>query len=137
MQRLGRAALATAIAVGAVGMAAPPASAVPMRELYMVSNVQYFNGVYTGDFAALRKKGKKVVGAFGAFGSEYYCVKGKVKRGVLRGTYYDNFNNPEDTFKVRWKGSRIKGMKKVSKKKMRTYGASNPKRMITFCARNT
>lgn len=138
---ISKAALATAFAVGAVGLTAPSAAAAPTRDLYMVKNVESFNGVYVGDFAALRKKGKKVVGALGAFGSEFVCVRGKVKGGKLRGLSYGMDNNPEARFTVRWTGSgsnqRIKSMKSVSKKKMRFYGASNPKRMITYCVRNT
>lgn len=143
MQRtlIGKAALITAFAVGAVGVAAPSATAAPTRDLYMVKNVQSFSGVYVGDFAALRKKGKKVVGAFGAFGSEFSCVRGKVTRGTFRGISYDMDGNPDSPFAIRWTGSgsnqRIKGMKAVTKKKMRFYGVSNPKRMIKYCVRNT
>lgn len=107
----------------------------------MVKNVQATgDGTYVGDFAALRKKGKRVVGAVGAFYSEYTCVRGKISRGKLRGTSYDELGNPS-SFSVRWKGSgvkqRIKGFKRVSKADMKFYGGSNPTRMIKYCVRST
>ena len=59
---------------------APTAVAAPTRDLYMVKDLQSVDGLYYGDFAALRKKGRKVVGAIGAFYSEYFCIRGRSRR---------------------------------------------------------
>lgn len=138
---MGAAALTTILTIGSVGVVAPTASAAPTRDLYMVKNLQSVNGLYYGDFAALRKKGRKVVGAIGAFYSEYFCIKGKVSKGKLRATQYDEFNQPAGKYTVRWKGSgskqRIKGTTSVSKAQMKRYGGSNPVRMIKACVRAT
>jgi hypothetical protein len=125
-----------ALAVAATGMVAPAAQAAPTRDLYMVKNMQYFDGVYVGDFAALRKSGKWVVGAVGAFGSEYTCVRGKVSGGKLRGAYYED-GQVVGQFTRRWVGwgskQRIKGMTSASWGDMRVYLGSNPTRFITTC----
>ncbi len=103
----------------------------------MVKNLQFSDGVYLGDFAALRKKGAKVVGAVGAFNSEFVCIRGKVRSKKLRAVSYDMFNQPDGRFTVKWKGSgakqRIKGMKSVTRKKMTRYAGTDPRPMIRFC----
>lgn len=133
--------IVVAAGVAAAGLGVQPAAAVPTRDLYMVKNIQEADGIYLGDFAALRKKGKKVVGGVGALYSEYFCIRGRVENGRLRAVYYDEFNQPAGLFKRRWvgKGSkqRIKGMKSVSRKKLKKYAGTNPKRVIRACVRNT
>ena len=133
--------IVVAAGVAAVGLGVQPAAALPTRDLYMVKNIQSVDGIYVGDFAALRKKGTKVVGGVGALYSEYFCIRGRVRDGRLRAVYYDEFNQPAGLFKRRWvgKGSkqRIKGMESVSRKTLKTYAGSNPKRVIRSCARNT
>lgn len=130
-----------ALAIGSVGLGAPTAAATPSRDLYMVKDVQATgDGTYVGDFAAVRKKGKSVVGAVGSFYSEYTCIRGRISGHRLRGTSYNEFGDPTP-FSVRWKGSgakqRIKGFTRVTKADMRLYGGSNPTRMIKYCVRNT
>lgn len=134
--------IALAVGVTAAGLGIQPATAATTRDLYMVKNVQFADGIYIGEFAAVRKKGKKVVGAVGAFYSEYFCIRGTVKNGRLRAVYYDEFNQPAGLFKRRWTGKgskqRIKGMTSVSRKKLKTYaGGTDPKRLIRNCVRNT
>lgn len=128
--------LAVAVAAGTVAM--PPAQAATTRDLYMVKDVQLVDdGVYIGDFVALRKTGKRVVGAVGAFGSEYLCVKGKVADGRLRAAYYEN-GAVAGRFSRAWAGSRIKVMDSVSKAEVRTYlGGASPKRFIVDCIQQT
>ena len=75
---------AVAIAALTVGAVALPVQAASARDLYMTKDLENVNGVYIGDFAALSKKGSKVVGAVGAFSSEYICIRGTVKNGILR-----------------------------------------------------
>jgi hypothetical protein len=133
-------AVIVAIAVGSCGLAAPAAQAVPSRDLYMVKNLQYTDGYYIGEFAALRKKGHKVVGATGAFSSEYVCVRGAVHNGKFHGQLYSD-GEPWKSFTYGWKGSgatqRVKGTKSVSKADMITYGLSNPTALINDCVQNT
>jgi hypothetical protein len=128
------------LAVGSLGLGVPAASATPSRDLYMVEDLAYSGGVYTGGFAALRKKGHKVVGATGAFASEYICVRGAVRNGKFRGQLYSN-GEPWKSFTYGWKGSgarqRIKGTTSVSKADMITYGLSNPTALIKDCVRST
>lgn len=107
------------------------------RDLYMVKDVGYTNGVYYGDFATLAKKGKKVVGAVGAFSSEYVCIKGKVSGGKLRGTYYE-YGVPAGKFTRKWVGKgasqRIKGMQSASYNEVRTYlEGTDPRSFIADC----
>lgn len=113
---------------------ATPATA---RDLYMVKDVEYTNGVYYGEFAVLAKKGKKVVGAVGAFSSEYFCVKGKVSNGKLRAKYYE-FGMPAGSFTRKWVGSgsqqRIKGMVSASYDEVMTYlEGTDPRSFIADC----
>ena len=135
------AAAMAALAAGAGMLAAPAATAAPGRDLYMVKNLRFNDGVYLGDFAALRKKGAKVVGAVGAFNSEFVCIRGKVRGKKLRAISYDMFNKPDSRFSVKWQGSgakqRIKGMRSVTRKKMTGYSGTDPKPMIRYCIRNT
>jgi hypothetical protein len=125
-----------ALAVAATGLVAPAAQAAPTRDLYMVQDVENFNGVYVGEFAALRKKGKRVVGAVGAFGSEYTCLRGKVTGGKLRGAYYED-GQVAGRFTRKWVGrgstQRIKGMTSSTWGDMRVYLGSNPTRFIRTC----
>lgn len=133
-------AIILAMAVGSLGLGIPAASAATTRDLYMVDKLEYSGGIYTGEFAALRKTGKKVVGATGAFASEYVCVRGKVYGGKFHGAYYSD-GQPWKKFTYGWKGSgatqRIKGTTSVTKAEITSYGLSSPTRMIRDCVKNT
>jgi hypothetical protein len=133
--------LALALGLVVAGLGLQPASAATSRDLYMVKNVHYADGMYTGEFAALRTKGVKVVGAIGAFYSEYFCISGKVTEGRLRATRYDMFHEPAATFSVRWvgKGStqRIAGSKSVTRRKLAGYAGTDPKPFLKDCLRST
>lgn len=125
----------------AVAMVAIPASAAHARDLYMVRDVGYSNGVYYGEFAALAKTGKYVVGAVGAFSSEYTCIRGVVKNGKLRATYYSD-GLPAGNFTRKWVGSgssqRIKGMLPSTYTDMVTYlEGGDPRAFITDCQNAT
>ena len=124
--------VAATLAVGTLA----PAQAAGARDLYMVQDVQQVNGVYVGDFVALRKTGSRVVGAVGAFGSEYMCVRGRVVDGRLRGAYYED-GDVAGRFTRRWVGrgdrQRIKGMTAVRAGEVRVYLGSGPKRFIDIC----
>lgn len=133
MRRSGIVAL---VGLSVVVMAAP-AAAAPTRYLYMTKDVESVDGVYIGDFVVLAKKGSKVVGALGAFSSEYVCVSGTVKNGRLRATIYDN-GQAVGSFNRKWVGSgstqRIKGMTRASKAEVTTYlGGGDPKTFIKDC----
>lgn len=128
---------ATGILVGlAAVLVATPVLAAPSRNLYMVKDLQYTDGVYYGDFVTLAKKGSKVVGAVGAFSSEYVCVKGTVKNGKLRAQYYEN-GVPVGSFTRKWVGSgsqqRIKGMTSATAGEVATYLETDPRTFIRDC----
>lgn len=128
---------AVVIAAAATGLAMVPASAAQARDLYMVKDVQVTNGVTIGQFAALSKTGKYVVGAVGAFSSEYTCIRGVVKNGKLRAAYYEN-GVPVGTFTRKWVGSgssqRIKGMLPATYSDMVAYlEGGDPRAFITDC----
>ena len=130
-----------AVLVAGGMVAAAPASAAPARNHYMVYGLQYIDGIYIGDFVAVRKKGRKVVGAMGEFGSEYQCLKGKVRNGRLKGWLYHN-GQRDQAINVRWvgKGSkqRVKGMAAVTKAEMVQFsGGYTPTSMIRYCRANT
>ncbi|HQR81133.1 MAG TPA: hypothetical protein PLT68_13035 [Actinomycetota bacterium] len=136
----GKLAVGLVAAVLSAGLAGTPASAVPTRDLYMVKDVGYSGNVYYGDFVAVRKSGKKVVGAVGAFSSEYFCVKGRVSKGRLKGREYNANGEPGDRFSVKWRGTgagqHIKGWRPISKATFRTYlQGDSPTRMINVCVR--
>lgn len=129
-----------AAAVVGAGLAVAPASAVPARDLYMVKNVGYSGNVHYGDFIAVRKTGKKVVGAVGAFSSEYVCMRGRVSGGQLTARDFDPNGNPGKAFVRTWRGTgagqHVKGWRSVSKATFRTYlEGSKPTRMINACER--
>lgn len=126
------------VLVAAVAPAASPAAAVTTRDLYMVKDVQSYEGIYTGDFVAVRKTGKKVVGAVGAFNSEYTCLRGKIKDGRLYGAYYDR-GEVAAYFTRKWSTEKkhIKGMKSVSRSTIQIYLGSDPRRLIRYCVRST
>lgn len=133
--------ISLAVAATAVMPVAAPAQAATTRDLYMVKDVQQLDGgIYVGDFVSLRKTGKRVVGTVGAFSSEYVCVRGKVKDGKLRGTYYDR-GMVSGHFTRTWVGhgkrQHIKGMTPVSWAQARTYLGSNPTRFIDDCIGET
>lgn len=115
---------------------ATPAHAATSHDLYMVDDVQFVNGVHIGDFIALRKTGKRVVGASGAFGSEYVCLRGKVAGGKLRVAYYDR-GEVVAHFARAWRGDHVKGMTAATKAEMRTYLGSSPARFLAICERQT
>lgn len=128
-------------AAGAACIVAVPASAAQARDLYMVRDVGYSDGVYYGEFAALAKSGKYVVGAVGAFSSEYTCIRGVVKYGKLRGTYYSN-GVPAGNFTRKWVGSgnyqRIKGTVPATYDEMVTYlQGGDPRSFIEDCQSTT
>lgn len=130
--------LAVVVCAGLVAVPAP-ASAADKRDLYMVRGLQKVDGLYIGEFAALRKKGKKVRGAMGAFYSEYFCARGKVKGSRFKGVQDSLLGDPEMPFSYRWvgKGSkqRIKGYKTVSRKRLTKYlDGTNPQVLIRTCA---
>ena len=132
-------ALIVACGVGLSGIGVPAASAVTTRDLYMVKNVEYIDdGLYVGEFAALRKTGRKVVGALGAFNSEYVCFRGRIRDGKLRGFIDGSFGEAPTKYVVKWKGTgsmqRIKGFSPISKAQMSVYGGSDPSFMIENCA---
>jgi hypothetical protein len=134
-------AMVAAATVGSLVVMAPGAQAAPTRDLYMVKNLQQASdGIYIGDFAALRKSGKRVVGAVGAFSSEYVCVKGKVKSGRFRGAYYE-YGVVQGYFSRKWRGyganQHIKGMTPVSWASMSTYLGSDPDSLIQDCVNTT
>lgn len=120
------------VVAGALVGLVSPAHAAASHDLYMVKDVQSVGGVYIGDFIALRKTGKNVVGAAGAFGSEYVCVRGRITDGRLRGAYYDR-GEVVGHFSRAWRGDRVKGMATATKAEMRTYLGSNPTRFINVC----
>ncbi len=131
--------LVAVVALSSVALAAPVAQAVPARDLYMVKDVQQTSGVYIGEFAALEKTGRKVVGAIGAFNSEYLCVAGKVKKGKLHGTYYQ-YGRVFRSFTRKWRGTggnqRIKGMTPVNSASMFEYLGSDPDTLVQGCIRS-
>ena len=133
-------AVIVAIAVGSCGLAAPAAQAVPSRDLYMVKDLQYVDGFYIGEFAALRKKGAKVVGAYGAFNSEYVCIRGRVSYGRLKAIAYDQFGDPT-TVNIKWQGSgskqHMKGFAPVTRATASGYLGSDAKRFIIDCINST
>ena len=129
--------VAAGILVGLTAAAVvTPAHAAPSRNLYMVKDLQYIDGVYYGDFATLAKKGSKVVGAVGAFSSEYTCIRGTVSNGKLRAKIYEN-GVPIGSFTRKWVGSgsqqRIKGMTSVTYNEASTYLESDPRSFIQDC----
>lgn len=133
-----RIALVLACAIGLSGVGVPAATAATTRDLYMVKGIEYIDdGLYVGEFAALRKTGKRVVGAVGAFSSEYVCLRGKIRDGKLRGTFDGNFGEPPTKYVVKWKGTgknqRIKGFAPISKAQMMVYLDSDPLSMIDAC----
>lgn len=117
----------------------PAAHAAQTRDLYMVSGVERVDDYYIGDFGVLRKQGKTVIGAVGAFNSEYGCVKGRVTSGKLRGTFYPLEGPSQPTsFSKRWVGAgdkqRLAGFQSVSRKKLRVYlNGQNPDRFLRYC----
>ncbi len=133
--------VAMVVALGAASAVLGPASAAQARDLYMVRDVGYTNGVYYGDFAALSKTGKYVVGAIGAFSSEYTCVRGVVRNGKLRGTYYSD-GVPAGNFTRKWVGKgayqRIKGTVTATYDEMVMYlEGGDPRAFITDCQNTT
>lgn len=127
---------AMAVAGLVASMVTLPAHAAPSRDLYMVQGLEYIEGVYYGDFVAVAKQGSKVVGAVGAFNSEYTCIRGTVKNGKLRAKLYEN-GVPVDSFTRKWVGSgskqRIKGTTSVTYTDMVTILGSDPGAFITDC----
>lgn len=126
------------IAVAVLGLAtvamAAPAQA---KNLYMVKDVGQTDGVYYGDFVAVDKTGTKVVGAVGAFSSEYTCFKGTVKNGRLKAMIYED-GQPVAAFTRKWVGAgptqRIKGMTRVSAAQVTVYlEGTHPKSFIADC----
>ncbi|MDP4014660.1 MAG: hypothetical protein U0990_00435 [Candidatus Nanopelagicales bacterium] len=103
------------------------------RYLYMVRNVSKSGDIYLGDFAVIRKRGKRVVGAVGAFYSEGRCLRGKVRHGMLRGRYpaYDYGDDHIDAVKMhkRWKGRGAKqhmaGWRSVTARRMARLSGGN------------
>jgi hypothetical protein len=125
--------LAVMVAVAAGSAMLVPASAAQARDLYMVRDVGYTNGVYYGDFAALSKTGKNVVGAIGAFSSEYTCIRAVIRNGKLRGTYYAD-GVPAGNFTRKWVGKRIKGTTRATYDDMVTYlDGGDPRALIANC----
>ncbi len=125
------------VGASALAMAAPAQA----RDLYMVKDVENVNGVYIGEFATLAKKGTKVVGAVGAFSSEYFCVKGTVKNGRLRAKVYEN-GVPVTSFNRKWVGTgskqRIKGMSPATYDDVLTYlEGADPRSFIRDCRSTT
>ncbi|MCU0279377.1 MAG: hypothetical protein MUF33_06305 [Candidatus Nanopelagicales bacterium] len=133
-----RIALVLACSIGLSGVGVPAATAATTRDLYMVKDIEYIDdGLYVGEFAALRKTGKRVVGAVGAFSSEYVCLRGRVRDGKLRGFFDGSYGEAPTRYVVRWKGTgknqHIKGFAPISKAQMSVYLGSDPMSMIDAC----
>lgn len=131
--------LVLALLIGATAVA--PAHAAPSRDLYMVRNLKQMDGFYIGEFAIVRKQGKSVRGAVGAFASEYSCIRGKVTSGMFRGVVKSLEVQSTQSFKRKWLGSgdqqHFKGFRPVTRQQLITYSdGMNPDRPLKYCLRH-
>ncbi len=118
----------------AIAGLAAPAEAVTTKDIYMVKNLQAIDGYYIGEFVVLRKTGTEVVGARGAFASEYFCFAGTVSGGWFDVATWDEFNNPGGTWARPWVNGRIKGWRKVSWSQFMNYSEGfKPGKAINYC----
>ncbi len=127
------AAVAGAAAVLALG--APAVQAAPVKDIYMVKHVQATgDGMYVGEFVILRKSGTQVVGARGAFYSEYFCLRGTAGGGVFSVQKWDEFGNPNGTWTRPWVNGRIKSWSRVNWTTFMKYsGGYKPGKAINYC----
>jgi hypothetical protein len=122
-----------AATVAIVGLAAP-AQAVTTKDIYMVKNLQRVDSFYVGEFVVLRKVGTDVVGARGAFSSEYFCFAGTVSNGIFGVQTWDEFNNPSGYWTRPWVYGHIKGWRKVTWSQFMRYSEGfKPGRAINYC----
>lgn len=133
----------TAAALGLLiaGVAAP-AQAATTRDLYMVRDLKQMDGFYIGEFAVVRKDGRSLRGAVGAFASEYSCVSGRLTAGIFRGTVTGMDGQPPAKFKRAWLGTgskqRFKGFTSVSRSEFLTYSDGfAPEKPLRYCLRNS
>lgn len=118
----------------AIAGLAAPAEAVTTKDIYMVKNLQKVNGFYVGEFVVLRKTGTEVVGARGAFASEYFCFAGSVSNGVFSVQTWDEFNNPGGTWTRPWVKGHIKSWQKVTWTQFMKYSEGfKPGKAINYC----
>lgn len=130
MKRLAGVVAAT---VAIAGLAAP-AQAVTTKDIYMVRNLQRIDSYYIGEFTVLRKAGTDVVGAAGAFSSEYFCFAGTVSYGVFDVLMWDEFGNQDGTWTRPWVKGHIKGWRKVSWSQFMRYSDGfKPGKAINYC----
>lgn len=96
--------MTVALALVAQAPTANAAQRASAKYFYMVANVQLSGGFYTGDFALVRRSGKQLSGAVGAFASEHSCFSGTLRNGKIRGvsTSAEVGTSP---FRAAWLGS--------------------------------
>lgn len=139
-------AIATALALSCLG--APAAQARPVKDLYMVKDVQIWDADYTvdpplvkaysGGYFVLRKRGTKVVGQTGFlhYHSDDMCVSGTVGGGRYRLVGHRGGEQPY-ILRGKWRGSagtqHAKGYRAVTRAQMRTYLGGDPQRLIAEC----
>lgn len=126
-----------AVTVAVSGLAVP-AQAAKSKDIYMVRNVQRVDNFYVGEFVVLSKARTQVVGAAGAFSSEYFCFAGTVSNGLFDVATWDEFGNQDGTWTRRWVKGHLKGWRKVTWKKFMKYSEGfKPGRAINYCITQT
>lgn len=139
----------TVVAVVTAGAAVVPAAAVAQpvaapgdavtatsaaygaeRYLFMVRDVEFAGGIYTGQFSVMRKSGRWVTGAHGMFYSEARCLTGRVRGyppkrwliGRLPGYWYGDTWIPMVRLTAKWVGygdqQRMRGWTSVTPDEM-------------------
>lgn len=139
-------AIGMALALACLG--APTAQAQPVKDLYMVKDVEIWDADYTvdppavkaysGGYLVLRKHGSEVVGRTGFlhYHSDDMCVSGTVTGGRYRLVGHRGGEQPY-ILRGKWRGAGrhqyAKGYRSVTRAQMRTYLGGDPQRLIAQC----